>query len=60
MREVKFVVIADDGYYADKGSCENVDCLELTEMHQFSYCSIMELGEYLAKYPDGVEQIEHA
>lgn len=57
IKEVKFVVIAIDGYYADKGSCENEECLSDTEVGQYSYCEIVPLAEYPA---ENIEYLEYA
>lgn len=59
-KEVKVIVIADDGYYEDKGVCGDDACVDSAEMAQQSWTTIMELGEYLAKYPNGLEYLEHA
>ncbi len=44
-KEVKLVVIADDGYYAPKGVCADNACIENAEISQYSYCSVVSLDE---------------
>jgi hypothetical protein len=56
-KEVEVIVVAVDGYYADKGVCGDDVCQEDAEYAQYSWVEIVPLAEYPA---ENIEYLEYA